>query len=298
MNKFDIKEIIKNVIDGETYTKAQELFLNKKIILKCRRNEKAEDVYEGIVTGMSNKSYPVSATIDTQGKVIRASCACDFYLTYEGYCKHILSFLLKINEITNKKEVNQLSSLLNFYKKNVSLDIQLTPIFHIYGNEVGIELKIGKDKQYFIKNIPEFFDNIESNFSFKYGKELEFVHTTSAFNKESRNLIEDLKDYIGYPPNEGKSYFDGKRKCALPQIVFKKCFDVHLDSKVEVVLDEANYELNYTSEEFDLNLVFEKNTLFIEDKQKMRIFMIGRSYCASLWLVVVTMSSVIKTYIA
>ncbi len=278
MNKFDIKEIIKNVIDGETYTKAQELFLNKKIILKCRRNEKAEDVYEGIVTGMSNKSYPVSATIDTQGKVIRASCACDFYLTYEGYCKHILAFLLKINEITNKKEVNQLSSLLNFYKKSVSLDIQLTPIFHIYGNEVGIELKIGKDKQYFIKNIPEFFDNIESNFSFKYGKELEFVHTTSAFNKESRNLIEDLKDYIGYPPNEGKSYFDGKRKCALPQIVFKKCFDVHLDSKVEVVLDEANYELNYTSEEFDLNLVFEKNTLFIEDKQKMRIFMVGRSY--------------------
>lgn len=278
MNKFDVKEVIRNTIDGETYTKAYELFLNNKIILKCRRNEFDEDVYEGIVTGMSNKSYPVSATIDTNGKVIKASCNCDFYWNYDGYCKHILAFLLKINEITNKKEVNQLTSLLNFYKKSVSLDIQLTPIFHIYKNEVGIELKIRKDKQYFIKNIPEFFDNISKNLSFKYGKELEFVHNTTAFNKESRNLIEDLIDYIGYKSSDNRSYFDGKRKCELPQIVFKKCFDVHLDSKVELVLDEATYELNYTSSEFDLNLVFEKNTLFIENKKQMRLFTVGRSY--------------------
>lgn len=278
MNKIDIKEIIKNTIDGDTYTKAYEVFSNKKIILKCRRNEKDEDVYEGMVSGMGNKSYPVSATIDAKGKVIHASCDCDFYWNYDGYCKHILAFLLKINEVTNKKEVNQLTSLLNFYKKSVSLDIQLTPIFHIYGKEVGIELKIGKGKTYFIKNIPEFFDNIEKNLSFKYGKELEFVHTTTAFNKESRNLIEDLKDYIGYRSIEGKSYFDNKRKCSLPQIVFKKCLDAHLDQSVELVLDEANYELNYTSSEFDLNLVFEKNTLFIENKKQMRVFMVGRSY--------------------
>ena len=278
MNKIDIKEILNHIIDGDTYTKAYEVFLNKKIILKCKRNEKDEDVYEGIVSGMGNKSYPVSATIDANGKVIKASCDCDFYWNYDGYCKHIVAFLLKINEITNKKEVNQLSSLLNFYKKSVSLDIQLTPIFHIAGSEVGIELKIGKEKTYFIKNIPEFFDNIEKNLSFKYGKELEFVHNITAFNKESRNLIEDLKDYIGYRNGEGKSYFDNKRKCGLPPIVFKKCFDTHLDDMVELVLDEANYILNYTSNEFDLNLVFEKNTLYIENKKQMRLFMVGRSY--------------------
>ena len=105
MNKFDVKEVIRNTIDGETYTKAYELFLNNKIILKCRRNEFDEDVYEGIVTGMSNKSYPVSATIDTNGKVIKASCNCDFYWNYDGYCKHILAFLLKINEITNSFDI-------------------------------------------------------------------------------------------------------------------------------------------------------------------------------------------------
>ena len=48
------------------------------------------------VSGMGNKSYPVSATIDAKGKVIHASCDCDFYWNYDGYCKHILAFLLKI----------------------------------------------------------------------------------------------------------------------------------------------------------------------------------------------------------
>ena len=47
MNKIDIKEIIKNTIDGDTYTKAYEVFSNKKIILKCRRNEKDEGFRNG-----------------------------------------------------------------------------------------------------------------------------------------------------------------------------------------------------------------------------------------------------------
>ena len=47
MNKFDIKEIIRNTIDGDTYPKAYELYTNKKVVLQCHRNELDEDVYEG-----------------------------------------------------------------------------------------------------------------------------------------------------------------------------------------------------------------------------------------------------------
>ena len=41
--------------------------------------------------------------IDKDGKVVKATCKCDYYLTYPGYCKHILAFLLQSNELTNKK---------------------------------------------------------------------------------------------------------------------------------------------------------------------------------------------------
>ena len=279
MNKFDIKEIIRNTIDGDTYPKAYELYTNKKVVLQCHRNELDEDVYEGIVTGMTNKSYPVLAKVNLQGKVTHATCECDYYLNYEGYCKHIVAFFLKINEITtNRKEVNQLSSLLDYYKKSTCLDVHLTPIFHIYQNEVGVELKIHKTKTYFVKNIQDFYDNIDNHLSFKYGKDLEFVHNISAFDKESRVLIMDLKDYINYKQKENSGYFDSKRKILLPNIVFKKCFDSHLGNKVNLVLNEANYELEYTGEDFDLDLLFDKNTLSIRNKKEMRLFWVGRSY--------------------
>ena len=203
MNKLDAKEIVRNSIDGLTYSKAYELFASKKVTLSCRRNENDEDVYEGIVTGKSNKCYPVKAVIGKDGKVVEATCKCDYYMTYPGYCKHILAFLLQINDITNKKRTNVLTSLLQYYKKSVSLNIEITPIFYSYKYETGIEFKIGKDnKKYFVKNIPELYDNIVNNFYFKYGKELEFMHTLSAFDLKSKTILEDLSDYLSvYQPN-------------------------------------------------------------------------------------------------
>lgn len=280
MNKLDIKEIVRNAIDGSTYSKAYELFLNKKIVLKCRRNEQNEDVYEGIVTGNSNISYQVMAVINPLGKVVRASCQCDFYLKYVGYCKHILAFLLQINEITNRKETDELSALLSYYKKNVSLEINVCPIFHVNNNDVGVELKIGKEKKYIIKNIPEFFDNIEKNFSFKYGKDLEFIHNMSAFDKQSRTIIEDLTDYVRYYPGEIKAYFDGKRKVKIPKIIFKKLLDMYLDNNVELVLNEADYNLSYVKDEIKFKLLFEDNILSLHNKKNIRIFLIGQSYYA------------------
>ena len=262
MNKLDPKEIVRNAIDGLTYSKAYDLYLSKKVTLSCRRNELDQDVYEVVVTGKSNKTYPVSAIIDREGKVVEASCKCDYYLTYPGYCKHILAFLLQINEITNKKGTDALSSILQTYKKNVSLNINLTPIFYSYKYEAGIEFKIGKEnKKYFVKNIPELYDNIANNYYFKYGKELEFMHSMSAFDPQSRIILEDLSDYLNFYSSDSKSYFDGKRKCRIPKIVFKKILDMYVDKPIEFVFDEAHFELIYTSKTPELELIFENERL-------------------------------------
>ena len=279
MYKLDAKEIVKNAIDGLTYSKAYELFSSNKVTLSCRVNELDQDVYEGVVTGKSNKSYPVTAIIDRDGKVVSATCKCDYYLSYVGYCKHILAFLLKINEITNKKETNVLTSLLQYYKKNVSLNISIVPIFYSHQYETGIELKIGKDnKYYFIKNIPELYDNIANNYYFKYGKGLEFMHSKSAFDNKSKALLEDLSDYVRFYDANSKSYFDGKRKCKLPIIVFKKVLDMFIDDKIEFVFNDAHYDLFYTSENLEIELIFENNTLHIVDREKIKLFSIGRNH--------------------
>ena len=279
MNKLDAKEIVRNAIDGLTYSKAYDLFLSKKVTLSCRRNELDQDVYEGVVTGKSNKTYPVTAIIDRDGKVVEASCKCDYYLTYPGYCKHILAFLLQINEITNKKGTNVLTQLLQTYKKSVSLNVNLSPVFYSHKYEAGIEFKIGKEgKKYFVKNIPELYDNITNNYYFKYGKDLEFMHTMSAFDTKSRTILEDLSDYLNFYESDSKGYFDGKRKCRIPKIVFKKILDMFVNQEIEFVFDEAHFNLFYTDETPQLELIFENETLKIKDREQIKMFSIGRNH--------------------
>ena len=279
MNKLDSKEIVRNAIDGLTYSKAYDLYLSKKVTLSCRRYEFDQDVYEGVVTGKSNKTYPVSAIIDKDGKVVEASCKCDYYLTYPGYCKHILAFLLQINEITNKKGPDVLTQLIQTYKKNVSLNIALTPIFYSHKYDAGIEFKIGREnKKYFVKNIPELYDNIKNNYYFKYGKDLGFMHSMSAFDNLSKTILEDLSDYLEFYEADSKSYFDGKRKCRIPKIVFKKILDMYINSDIEFVFDEAHFELFYTSEVPQIKLIYENDTLSIKDRKDMKMFSIGRNH--------------------
>ena len=279
MNKLDPKEIVRNAIDGLTYSKAYDLFSRKKVVLNWHRNELDQDVYDGVVTGKSNRSYPVSAVIDTEGKVVSASCGCDYYMTYPGYCKHILALLLQINELTNKKGTDVLTSLLQYYKKSVSLNISLTPVFYSYKYETGIEFKIGKEgKKYFVKNIPEMYDNIANNYYFKYGKDLEFMHTMSAFDAESRTILEDLSDYLNFYSPNSKGYFDGKRKCKIPKIVFKKVLDMFIDRPIEFVFDEAHFEVIYSSGAPKIELIFEADTLSIKDVKNMKLFSVGRNH--------------------
>lgn len=279
MNKLDAKEIVRNAIDGLTYSKAYDLFSRKKVSVSCHRNELEQDVYEGVVTGKSNKSYPVSAIIDKDGKVVEAKCNCDYYLTYPGYCKHILALLLQINELTNKKSTDVLTSLLQYYKKSVSLNISLTPVFYAYKYETGIEFKIGKDnKKYFVKNIPELYDNIANNYYFKYGKELGFMHTMAAFDGQSRYILEDLSDYLTFYTPNTKGYFDGKRKCQIPKIVFKKILDLFIDKPIEFVFNEAHFELIYSSEVPTIELIYKNHTLSIKDRDKIKLFSIGRNH--------------------
>ena len=278
MNKLDSKEIVRNAIDGLTYSKAYDLFLSKKVSCSCHRNEQEQDEYDGTVTGRSNKSYPVSAIINPDGKIAKATCKCDYYLSYPGYCKHILALLLQVNEITNKKGTDALTSLLQIYKKNVSLNISLYPIFYSHKYEAGIEFKIGREnKKYFVKNIPEMYDNIANNFYFKYGKDLEFMHSMSSFDVQSRAILEDLQDYLNFYTPDSKSYFDGKRKCRRPKIIFKKILDMYIGKEIEFVFDEAHFDLLYTNETPNIELVYEKNVLSLKNRNSMKLFSIGKN---------------------
>ncbi len=88
-------------------------------------------------------------------------------------------------------------------------NIKIIPMFYydkIY-NKILVEFKIGKDKYYKIKNIPEFYERIKKNKKYKYENNLEFVHNKENFEKDSKEILEFILKYadiIKYANDAGK----------------------------------------------------------------------------------------------
>lgn len=68
--------------------------------------------------------------------------------------------------------------------------IHLEPTLHLDYNNTSVSLRIGKDKMYVVKNIPELVQHVMHTEMHSYGKQLAFVHQLNAFDENSRGLME------------------------------------------------------------------------------------------------------------
>lgn len=68
--------------------------------------------------------------------------------------------------------------------------IHLEPTLHMNYDNITVSLRIGKEKMYVVKNIPELVQHVLHTEMHSYGKYLSFVHQLNAFDKSSRGLIE------------------------------------------------------------------------------------------------------------
>lgn len=68
-------------------------------------------------------------------------------------------------------------------------DVQLEVTLHLDVDEEYMELRIGRKQMYVVKNIYELLDHIRNQDLVRYGQKLEFVHSQSAFTRESLQLI-------------------------------------------------------------------------------------------------------------
>ena len=68
-------------------------------------------------------------------------------------------------------------------------DVQLEVTLHLDVDEEYMELRIGQKQMYVVKNIYELLDHIRNQDLVRYGQKPEFVHSQSAFTRESLQLI-------------------------------------------------------------------------------------------------------------
>lgn len=96
-------------------------------------------------------------------------------------------------------------------------DVDIEVTLHLEPESEKIELRIGKKQMYVVKNIEELVANIRGQRFVKYGKNLEFVHTQSAFTKAALGVVSLLLDapfssqkynYYYYSSSSEKRYLE------------------------------------------------------------------------------------------
>lgn len=168
--------------------------------------------YTGHVHGNLD-TYEVSAVI--RGSEIEEwDCTCPAAAQYSGACKHVVAFLKRIQEIERLKSVGRstissrretgLRLFSLFGEKNTAAAIRKEDaplrmeaklfVSHEYSNVTNwLEFKLGRDRLYVMRNIPDLMHTVDSGLPVEFGKQLTLEPEDFRFEQ---GVSEKLWDFL------------------------------------------------------------------------------------------------------
>lgn len=206
-------------------------------------------------------------------------CECQNAPTDKKLCKHLAAMALEINECMDAWEINEIfeyyepgeiyvvyderipesrgetsKELLdiiseielqdrNRFCREVSqgnVDIEVT--LQIRPDSERITLKIGKTQMYVVKNIRELVNNIKQQNYVRYGKNLEFLHSQSAFSKETLPFISFLLSLQFSEENHFYGYWNSRdnRELELSAVMLDSLMDLYCGKSINVDCSARN----------------------------------------------------------
>lgn len=211
------KTQIRYMANSSSYSKGAELYATGKVLDMDVKNMGASDEIVASVKGSGRNIYEVDVSIDTENDEIDTCyCECRAYAEYGGLCKHCVAVLLQYNDYGQSVEKIVKGGLTHTIRKGVQMHttpelaallqkqavakslpliqgstygkVRLEPYFDFDGRTFTVEFKIGINKMYVLKDAFSFDNHIANQDDYKYGKNLQFVHTIESFDEESRPL--------------------------------------------------------------------------------------------------------------
>ena len=238
----------KNVIN-ELYKDAGETRVQKaRLYVKTGRTEIEKIHYEnpqhfeitGKVTGQEVYRTHISVN---NGEIEDVTCECVDYQNRYAACKHVVATMMRFIEDSkyediihneDEKSINKKLQIESKYrdfkhivnelysdemqdseveeeKKNIKIEPKL--IYDKYTNNLKLEFKIGDQRMYKIKNIPEFYVRMLKKEKYKYGNKLDFVHVKTNFIEQDRKLLEfileqaEIINFVNSSANSNYRYY-------------------------------------------------------------------------------------------
>ncbi len=235
-----------------------EFLISNNIVLEVDLKDRTviSITYKGLV--MERNSNELNEILD---KIFESP---DFIAEYKKEEDKVKEKRNRAKILEYSKKINELNNILNYESYNqtglVTLKPELTFFpyhqdeYAEYNPELSLELKIGRDKFYVIKSLPDLLDNIRLNNDYKYGKNLEFNHHINNFDNKSRDLIELL--FLIEGKTDYRRY-ENPRYVPINGFVVERLFDIYRDNKLSI----NNIEYYISNEEIPFESKIDSNYL-------------------------------------
>lgn len=222
------KAQIKYLSGAASYVRGQDVYRTGKVLDMDIQDVGASDEIIASVQGSGRNVYEVDISVNKEENEIESSyCDCPAYGEYSGICKHCVAVLLEYNDYVaeqrraivreNFEQINgvkkgmrmrttpELAQLLQKQAVAKSLPliqestygkVRLEPSFTFDGRNFYVEFKIGAGKLYVLKDVFTFDQAMADQENYKYGKNLQFVHTEESFDGNSRTLVKFIRKWV------------------------------------------------------------------------------------------------------
>lgn len=226
-----------------------------------------------------------SMVLDKNLNAISKDCGClEFYR--KQTCIHEVAlyaialmlldkakYEIEYKKYQNKVVAKQHSAILNRLSNELRTAnayfglIHLIPVVEAYGKNYLLSLKIGYDKDYVIKNIPEFIHFVEDNIEYSYGQKLSFVHSYECFDEVSKELYTFIRNICTEESNKNVEM----RKSHLLKLleIFKN----------DIIMFKAENEIKPLQRRIistnDVDLILDSEKLYISSPHNSNVFVSG-----------------------
>lgn len=169
----------------------------------------------GVKASVSDGAREYRASLYIKNRqVMDYSCTCDGGRSYRGMCPHCQALLEYCQEKSRKENQRavftsqEVRTMIREYTNREVADIMreeegeeavLRPRLLLSASGPQLEFDVGKDRFYVLKDLNAFAGAMDGGLAVRYGRNLVFHHSISAFSEESRPMAEFLMDMIhGY----------------------------------------------------------------------------------------------------
>ncbi len=245
MHNISETQLLNRVVISTTYFNGIDYYKEGKV-----KSVKTNSTYKYFVANVyGSQIYNAEARFNHDGYIESTKCTCEAYKEYSGDCKHIIALLIYIKnyEMAKEKTQGNLKNILKYYemveedKEEVNLEVNFQ--WTDYGS--SINLRIGMDRLYVVKNISDFISSINNDKVIEFGQQFTYDPELYCFNKEDLKLIEFItilhENYYINNSNSHNKIFNNKN-LELTSKTLEKFFDLMINREFNIDIKNQEFK--------------------------------------------------------